>query len=118
MAKEKHLIRPGERELSEVQERNRLPKDEKQLHALLMTEGDLAAGELDIPVEWLDSLAKEGRVLYLEQGLWIAAEQEAEYDAALGGTEVAKAALQDCLGSGRRKKLRDGKRRSRKADRF
>jgi len=100
LAKEKHLIRPGERELSEVQERNRLPKDEKQLHALLMTEGDLAAGELDIPVEWLDSLAKEGRVLYLEQGLWIAAEQEAEYDAALGGTEVAKAALQDCLGSG------------------
>lgn len=100
LAKEKHLIRPGERELSEVQERNRLPGDEKQLHSLLMTEGDLAAGELDIPVEWLDSLAKEGRVLYLEQGLWIAAEQEAEYDAALGGTEVAKAALQDCLGSG------------------
>ncbi len=102
LAKEKHLIRPGERELSEVQERNRLPRDEKQLHSLLMTEGDLAAGELDIPVEWLDSLAKEGRVLYLEQGLWIAAEQEAEYDAALGGTEVAKAALQDCLGSGSR----------------
>lgn len=102
LTKEKHLIRPGDRELSEVQERNRLPKDEKQLHSLLMAEGDLAAGELDIPVEWLDSLAKEGRVLYLEQGLWIAAEQEAEYDAALRETEVAKAALQDCPGSGSR----------------
>lgn len=91
LAKEKHLIQPGERELLEVQERNRLPKDEKQLHTLLMTEGDLAAGELDIPVEWLDSLAKEGRVLYLEQGLWIAAEQEAEY------TEAMRKSLRDYL---------------------
>lgn len=41
-------------------------------------------------------------MLYLEQGLWIAAEQEAEYDAALRETEVAKAALQDCPGSGSR----------------
>ncbi len=86
LAKEKNLIQAGERELTQVQERNRLPKDEKQLHALLMTEGDLAAGELDVPVEWLDSLAKEGRALYLEQGLWIAAEQEAEYDTALSET--------------------------------
>lgn len=84
LAKEKHLIQPGDRELLKVQERNRLPKDEKQLHTLLMTEGDLAAGELDVPVEWLDHLAKEGRALYLEQGLWIAAEQEAEYAEAMG----------------------------------
>lgn len=83
LAKEKQLIQPGSRELAQVQERNRLPQDEKQLHSLLMTEGDLAAGELDVPVEWLDSLAKEGRALYLEQGLWIAAEQEAEYAAAM-----------------------------------
>lgn len=83
LAKEKKLIQAGERELSEVQERDRLPKDVRHLHALLMTEGDLAAGELDVPVEWLDSLAKEGRALYLEQGLWIAAEQEAEYAEAL-----------------------------------
>ncbi len=84
LKKEKHLIQPGSQELMEVQERSRLPQDEKQLHSLLMTEGDLAAGELDIPVEWLESLAQEGRVLYLEQGLWIAAEQEKEYAAALG----------------------------------
>lgn len=87
LKQEKELLRPGRKELMEAQERDRflrLPEDEKQLHSLLMTEGDLAAGELDIPAEWLDSLAAQGRVLYLEQGLWIAAEQEAEYSAALG----------------------------------
>ena len=89
LKKEKHLIQPGSQELMEVQERSRLPQDERQLHSLLMTEGDLAAGELDIPVEWLESLAQEGRVLYLEQGLWIAAEQEKEYAVALGEEETA-----------------------------
>ncbi len=87
LEKEKHLIQPGDSELLEVQERSRLPQDEKQLHTLLMTEGDLAAGELEIPVEWLDDLARQGRVLYLEQGLWIAAEKEEEYARALGETE-------------------------------
>lgn len=84
LKKEKELVRPGNQELMQVQERQRLPKDAEQLHSLLMTEGDLAAGELDIPAEWLQSLAQDGRVLYLEQGLWIAAEQEQEYAAALG----------------------------------
>lgn len=82
------LLQPGSHELQQVQEkvllREKLPGDAQQLHALLMTEGDLAAGELDIPVEWLESLARDGRVLYLEQGLWIAAEEEAQYAAALG----------------------------------
>lgn len=82
LRKEKNLIRPGAAELQEQEEQGRLPQDEKQLHALLMTQGDLAAGELDIPVEWLEQLAEEERVLYLEQGLWIAAEQAAEYEAA------------------------------------
>ena len=45
---EEKLLQPGSRELSQVQEnmllRQRLPKDAGQLHALLMTEGDLAAG--------------------------------------------------------------------------
>ena len=84
LKQEKDLLQPEHKELMQIQERERLPKDEKQLHSLLMTEGDLAAGELDIPAEWLDSLARDGRVLYLEQGLWIAAEQEEEYAAALG----------------------------------
>ncbi len=86
-AEEKQVLKPGRGELAQVQERDRLPSDEKQLHSLLMTEGDLAAGELDIPAKWLDRLAKDGRVLYLEQGLWIAAEQEEEYAAAFGETE-------------------------------
>lgn len=84
---EERLLQPGSQELLQVQEdilsREKLPKDERQLHALLMTEGDLAAGELEIPVEWLESLAQSGRVLYLEQGLWIAAEEAEQYDAAL-----------------------------------
>lgn len=90
LKKEKNLIQPGNQELMEVQERGKLPKDEKQLHSLLMTEGDLAAGELDVPVEWLENLAGDGRVLYLEQGLWIAAEQEEEYAIALEGREDAE----------------------------
>ncbi|MDE5697923.1 MAG: DEAD/DEAH box helicase [Lachnospiraceae bacterium] len=88
---EERLLQPGSRELLQVQEdillREKLPKDERQLHALLMTEGDLAAGELEIPVEWLESLAQSGRVLYLEQGLWIAAEEAGKYAAALGETQ-------------------------------
>lgn len=90
LQKEKNLIRPGNQELLVVQERRQLPKDEKQLHSLLMTEGDLAAGELDIPVQWLENLARAGRVVYLEQGLWIAAEQEEAYAAALDGSKEAE----------------------------
>lgn len=93
LKKEKNLVQPGSAELQEVQERGRLPQDEKQLHSLLMTEGDLAAGDMDIPVEWLDSLARDGRALYLEQGLWIAAEQEEEYAAAFGEKQGMEARL-------------------------
>lgn len=87
-AGQRGMLQPGDEELLQIQEkvlqREKLPKDEQQLHALLMTEGDLAAGELDIPVEWLERLAEDGRVLYLEQGLWIAAEEAEQYAAALG----------------------------------
>lgn len=91
LKQEKELVRPGEAELAHVQERSKLPEDEKQLHSLLMTEGDLAAGDLDIPVEWLEKLAEEGRAVYLEQGLWIAAEQQEEYRVALEQSECAAA---------------------------
>lgn len=83
LKQEKELLQPGKQELLQVQAREKLPEDEKQLHSLLMTEGDLAAGELDVPVEWLESLSKQGRVIYLEQGLWIAAEHLPAYQAAL-----------------------------------
>lgn len=83
LKQEEHLILPGTEELLQVQAREKLPEDEKQLHTLLMTEGDLAAGDLEVPIEWLESLHRQERAVYLEQGLWIAAEQQEEYRAAL-----------------------------------
>lgn len=93
LGQEAELLRPGAAELSAVQERGKLPENEQQTHSLLMTEGDLAAGELDIPIEWLETLAAQGRAVYLEQGIWIAAEQEAAYDAALEEREDMEEAL-------------------------
>ncbi|MDE5679442.1 MAG: DEAD/DEAH box helicase, partial [Lachnospiraceae bacterium] len=90
LKQEKELIVPDSRELAQMAAREKLPENEGQLHSLLMTEGDLAAGELEIPAEWLDSLAKAGRVKYLEQGLWIAAEHEEEYALALEEKEWEK----------------------------
>ena len=87
LKQEKELILPDSRELAQMAEREKLPENEGQLHSFLMTEGDLAVGELEIPAEWLDNLAKAGRVSYLEQGLWIAAEHEEEYALALGEKE-------------------------------
>ncbi len=87
LKQEKEMIQPGSQELRQVQERKRLPENENQLHSLLMMEGDLAAGDLDVPIEWLEILAGDGRVFYLEQGLWIAAEQREEYSAALAEGE-------------------------------
>ena len=83
LQQEKTLLRPGSRELAQLQAREELPENAMQLHTLLMTEGDLAAGELDIPVEWLEQLHQEERAVYLEQGLWIAAEHLPDYQAAL-----------------------------------
>ncbi|EEQ59486.1 DEAD/DEAH box helicase [Clostridiales bacterium 1_7_47FAA] len=92
-------IRPAPEALEKQQERTRLPQDEAQLHSILMTEGDLEAGELDVPVEWLASLAAQGRALYIEPGLWIAAEQEEEYEKAfsMDGLEEATAIVRRLL---------------------
>lgn len=79
----KELINPDSRQLEKVQERRALPEDEKQLHTLLMMEGDLVAGELEIPVEWLEKLLRNEQVFYIEPGLWIAAEQAELYEQAL-----------------------------------
>jgi len=81
--KQIEMIKPEPEQLEKVSERRRLPEDEKQLHSLLMIEGDLAAGELDVPIDWLEMLIKRGQVKYIEPGLWIAAEQSEEYSAAL-----------------------------------
>lgn len=85
--KQAQMIAAGKEELADVQQRRHLPEDEKQLHTLLMTEGDLTAGELEVPVEWLESLAAQGRAAYLEPGLWIAMEHREEYLHALSVCE-------------------------------
>jgi hypothetical protein len=67
-------------QLTRVSERTHLPKNEAELHSLLMIEGDIAgggqsSGEPAVPLEWLEALEREERVNYIEPGLWIAAEQ-------------------------------------------
>ncbi|MDR2750079.1 MAG: DEAD/DEAH box helicase [Clostridiales bacterium] len=81
------LLAPDPGLIAKASERARLPEDEKQLHSLLMTEGDLLALELDIPASWLETLEEAGRALYIEPGLWIAAEHEKDYQAALDGDD-------------------------------
>lgn len=54
-----------------------------RLHELLLSRGDLVAGECDAPLEWLERLCAQGRALYVEPGLWIAAEDAELYAAAL-----------------------------------
>jgi ATP-dependent Lhr-like helicase len=87
--KEAKLITPAPEHLHRVSERRRLPEDEKQLHTLLMIEGDLIAGELEVPIEWLELLARRGQASYIEPGLWIATEQLERYQVAF--TEGDKA---------------------------
>ena len=77
------MIKPQAEELARLQERKKLPEDEEQLHSLLMMEGDLIAGELPVPVEWLENLAERELVAYMEPGIWIAAEHREEYEHAL-----------------------------------
>ncbi len=77
------LVEPSPEQLALVSERRHLPENEKELHTLLMIEGDLTAGELEIPVRWLELLAEQERACYIEPGLWIAAEHSERYQAAL-----------------------------------
>ena len=82
---EGRAITPGQEELDAAGRRERKFADEHQLHALLMTEGDQLAGEAEAPIEWFEELAREGRALYIEPGLWIAAEHAGEYKTAFEG---------------------------------
>lgn len=59
------------------------------MHTLLMIEGDLIAGELEVPIEWLEILARRGQASYIEPGLWIATEHLERYQSAF--TEGDKA---------------------------
>lgn len=53
------------------------------LHELLLSRGDMVHGEIDAPLEWLERLCSAGRALYVEPGLWIAAEERELYAGAL-----------------------------------
>ncbi len=90
LLKQAKLLEPSQEQLDRVTQRTKLPEDEKQLHTLLMIEGDLIAGELEVPIDWLEKLAGLEQVKYIEPGLWIAAEQEEKYNRALveGDTET------------------------------
>ena len=82
-------IAPAPEALEAQQQRRRAPENADQLHSLLLTEGDFAAGELDAPVQWLESLIWAGRCRYIEPGLWIAAEEEDVYRLALEADDEA-----------------------------
>lgn len=86
--KQAKLITPDKEQLLRITERTKLPENEEQLHSLLMIEGDLIAGELEVPVEWLEALSVAGRAQYIEPGLWIATEQEQEYKQALEAADT------------------------------
>jgi ATP-dependent Lhr-like helicase len=79
----KDALKPNPKQLERISERRKLPEDERGLHTLLMIEGDLVAGELPLPLEWFETLAEQGRCLYIEPGLWIAAEHQEVYQTAL-----------------------------------
>ena len=81
-------IRPEQQQLKRVSVRAKMPEDVEQLHSLLMIEGDLIAGDLEVPVEWLETLAAHGRAKYIEPGLWIASEQEQDYLIALENKDL------------------------------
>ena len=86
--KQAQMISPSPEQLAFVSERRRLPEDEKQLHSLLMIEGDLIAGELDVPINWLEMLARQEQAKYIEPGLWIAAEHAEKYAVALEEADI------------------------------
>ncbi|WP_312372435.1 DEAD/DEAH box helicase [Lachnoclostridium sp.] len=76
-------LQPEQKMIEEVSRRVSLPENEQELHSLLMMEGDIIAGELEVPIDWLLSLVNDGRVRYIEPGLWIATEQLELYEEAL-----------------------------------
>ena len=77
------LIEPDPEQLARTGMRRKIPQDAEQLHSLLMVEGDLEAGELEVPAAWLDNLHRDGRARYIEPGIWIAAEEHDLYAKAL-----------------------------------
>jgi ATP-dependent Lhr-like helicase len=96
------MIAPDAGQLALAVKNDRRPDSEEQLHALMMMTGDMTAGELDVPVQWLESLESRGRVLYIEPGLWIAAEHAPDYENALPAAMRRRAGILSagCSGTG------------------
>ncbi len=82
-------MKPAAEDLKRQQERKKHPESADQLHSLLMMEGDLLVEELwelgsrEDMTAWIEELTGQGTVVYIEPGLWIAAEQQKEYERAL-----------------------------------
>ncbi len=95
MAQEQDIeLKPDKAAVDEAYKRRREPANAEELHTLLMTEGDIVADELSAPFAWLEELARGGRALYIEPGLWIARESEDVYMSALaGGDDMALARI-------------------------
>ena len=73
---------PSQEHLDALSIRSDLPKDINRFHSLLMAEGDMVAGEIDVPADWPETLVKQERALYIEPGLWICAEHADQYKSA------------------------------------
>ena len=76
-------LAPTEEAVKSASRPARAPRSADELHARLLSEGDLLAEEADAPAEWMDALEIAGRAVYIEPGLWIARENEDEYRLAL-----------------------------------
>lgn len=55
----------------------------ERAHELLLIIGDAPAEEINAPISCLEELEGAGRAVYIDPGLWIAAENQAAYQAAL-----------------------------------
>lgn len=92
-------LHPEAEQLAQAHEGARPPESAEMLHQKLMIEGDLLAEETEAPFEWMNHLLEKGRAMYVEPGLWIAAEQEELYRQALepGQTGALRRVLRRCL---------------------
>ncbi len=82
-------LAPTEEAVKSASRPARAPRNADELHARLLSEGDLLAGEACAPAEWMDALELAGRAVYIEPGLWIARENEDEYRLALEENDAA-----------------------------
>lgn len=78
-AEQLKAIEPDRAAVEKRFERNVTIDSPERLHSVLMAEGDMIPGEADVPGEWFEKLAAAGRAMYIEPGLWIAAEHAEEY---------------------------------------